>query len=88
LEIDCVLDVKLNSEVATCIYRELSSTFARLCQIIDQATSDMAASMKDLEKEIQQLESAANSAKVLRNKSDYLAKELDMFEETYLRMYN
>lgn len=70
------------------VFRELSSTFARLCQLIDQATSDMASSMKDLENEIQKLESAANSAKVLRNKSDYLAKELDMFEETYLRMYN
>lgn len=44
--------------------------------------------MKDLEQEIQKLDGAANSAKVLRNKSDYLAKELDMFEETYLRMYN
>ena len=48
----------------------------------------MATDMKDLENEIQQLESAANAAKVLRNKSDYLAKELQMFEETYLRMYN
>lgn len=69
-------------------FRELSSTFARLCQLIDQATSDMSSDMKDLEQEIQKLDSAANSAKVLRNKSDYLAKELDMFEETYLRMYN
>lgn len=48
----------------------------------------MASTMKELEGEIQQLEVAANSSKVLRNKSDYLAKELDMFEETYLRMYN
>lgn len=44
--------------------------------------------MKNLEKEIQQLENAANAAKVLRNKCDYLTQELDMFEETYLRMYN
>ena len=48
----------------------------------------MASTMKELEKEVQLSEAAANSAKVLRNKSDYLAKELDMFEETYLRMYN
>ncbi len=66
----------------------MSTTFARLCQLIDQATSDMGNDMKELQKEIQQLEAAANSAKVLRNKSDYLGKELDMFEETYLRMYN
>lgn len=70
------------------IFRELSSTFARLCQLIDQATSDMATNMKSLENEIQKLESAANSAKILRNKSDYLAKELDMFEETYLQIHN
>ncbi|KAK7576456.1 hypothetical protein V9T40_012742 [Parthenolecanium corni] len=70
------------------VQQELSSTFARLCQLIDQATSDMSSDMKDLEQEIQKLDGAANSAKVLRNKSDYLAKELDMFEETYLRMYN
>lgn len=68
------------------VQQELSSTFARLCQLIDQATSDMGSTMKELEREVQLLEAAANSAKVLRNKSDYLAKELDMFEETYLRI--
>lgn len=70
------------------VQQELSSTFARLCQLIDQATSDMATNMKSLENEIQKLESAASSAKILRNKSDYLAKELDMFEETYLQIHN
>lgn len=45
----------------------------------------MASTMKALETEIQHLEVAANSAKVLRNKSDYLTKELEMFEEAYLK---
>jgi outer membrane murein-binding lipoprotein Lpp len=53
-------------------YRELSSTFARLCHLIDEATNDMDAEIKTLDKEIKQLEEAANSAKVLRNKANYI----------------
>ncbi|KAK9504963.1 hypothetical protein O3M35_009129 [Rhynocoris fuscipes] len=67
------------------VQQELSSTFARLCHLVDEATTEMGSEMKSLEKELRALEEAANSAKVLRNKASYLQKELDMFEQVYLR---
>lgn len=42
--------------------------------------------IKTLEKEVRQLEEAANSAKVLRNKANYIAKELEMFVDAYLKV--
>ncbi|XP_073993525.1 mitochondrial assembly regulatory factor isoform X2 [Rhodnius prolixus] len=67
------------------VQQELSSTFARLCHLVDEATTEMGGEMKSLEKELRALEEAANSAKVLRNKASYLQKELDMFEQVYLK---
>uniref|UniRef100_A0A069DW95 Putative transmembrane gtpase marf n=1 Tax=Panstrongylus megistus TaxID=65343 RepID=A0A069DW95_9HEMI len=67
------------------VQQELSSTFARLCHLVDEATTEMGSEMKSLEKELRALEEAANSAKVLRNKASYLQKELDMFEQVYLK---
>lgn len=66
------------------VEQELSSTFARLCQLVDRATDDMHDEMKKLDSELKQIEEASNSAKVLRNKAHYLIKELDMFQEAYL----
>lgn len=68
------------------LYRELSSTFARLCQLVDEATNHMDVEIKTLEKEIRQLEEAANSAKVLRNKANYITKQLEMFDDAYLKL--
>ncbi|PSN36005.1 Transmembrane GTPase Marf [Blattella germanica] len=68
------------------VQQELSSTFARLCHLVDEATNDMDSEMKTLEKEIRQLEEAANSAKVLRNKANYITKELEMFDDAYLKL--
>jgi len=57
-----------------------------LCHLVDEATDDMHAEIKTLEKEIRQLEEAANSAKVLRNKANYITKELEMFDDAYLKV--
>ncbi|XP_044732755.1 transmembrane GTPase Marf isoform X2 [Chrysoperla carnea] len=67
------------------VQQELSSTFARLCHLVDEATGEMDVRLKDLEIEIRSLEEAAGSAKVLRNKANYLSNELDLFEDAYLR---
>lgn len=67
------------------VQQELSSTFARLCHLVDEATTEMGSDMKTLEKDLLRLEEAATSAKVLRNKASYLTKELGMFDEVYLR---
>lgn len=68
--------------------RELSSTFARLSQLVDDATNDMDIEIKTLEKEIKQLEEAASSAKVLRNKANYITQELEMFDDAYLKLHD
>nr|CAD7203287.1 unnamed protein product [Timema douglasi] len=67
------------------VQQELSSTFARLCHLVDEATNDMHAETKTLDRELRHLEEAVNSAKVLRNKANYVTKELEIFEEAYLR---
>uniref|UniRef100_A0A1B6EQB9 Dynamin-type G domain-containing protein n=4 Tax=Proconiini TaxID=565685 RepID=A0A1B6EQB9_9HEMI len=66
------------------VQQELSSTFARLCHLVDEATHEMDSEIKTLERQVRMLEEAANSAKVLRNKATYLNKELLIFDETYL----
>ncbi|XP_046390603.1 transmembrane GTPase Marf isoform X2 [Ischnura elegans] len=68
------------------VQQELSSTFARLCHLVDESTSEMDAKMKALEKEVKLLDDAANKAKVLRNKANYLSKELEMFDDCYLKI--
>ncbi len=65
-------------------FRELSSTFARLCHLVDENLTDMQNDIKQLETELRALDEVATSAKVLRNKANYLAGELDRFDQSYL----
>lgn len=44
--------------------------------------------LKKLDAEILTLEEAASSAKVLRNKANYVTKELEMFDDVYLKTDN
>lgn len=70
------------------VQQELSSTFARLCHLIDQATSEMDSELQSIAKTLQILENAASCAKVLRNKANYLTNELDLFDAVYLKSLN
>lgn len=70
------------------VYRELSSTFARLCHLVDETSKEMDVELKKLDSEVMSLEEAASSAKVLRNKANYVTKELEMFDDVYLRADN
>ncbi|XP_014208736.1 transmembrane GTPase Marf isoform X2 [Copidosoma floridanum] len=67
------------------VQQELSSTFARLCHLIDESTSEMDSELKTIAIKIRTLEEAATNAKVLRNKANYLANELDLFDAAYLK---
>lgn len=69
-------------------YRELSSTFARLCHLIDETTTEMDSELKNIASTIRILEEATSSAKVLRNKANYLTNELDLFDAAYLKSLN
>ena len=69
-------------------YRELSSTFAQLCHLVNEAINEMDAEIKMLGEKIKQLEEAANSAEVLRNKAKDIAEHLDIFDDAFLKLHN
>merc|ERR1711872_1206164 len=66
------------------VQQELSSTFARLCHMVDETTADMSDEVKKIDASIKDLEEVANRSKVLRNESSFLGNKLDMFQTTYL----
>ncbi|KAL6430225.1 hypothetical protein ACFW04_007752 [Cataglyphis niger] len=70
------------------VQQELSSTFARLCHLIDQATSDMDNELKTIANTLAILEKAAFKAKHLRNEANFLINELDTFDAAYLKPLN
>ncbi|XP_066585247.1 transmembrane GTPase Marf isoform X2 [Prorops nasuta] len=70
------------------VQQELSSTFARLCHLVDEATSEMDSELKTIASTLRILEDATSSAKVLRNKANYLTNELDLFDQAYLKSLN
>merc|ERR1711879_986861 len=67
------------------VQQELSSTFARLCHLVDESAAEMKDSAKTLERDIKELEEIAARAKVLRNQATFLGNKLEMFESTYLQ---
>jgi len=67
------------------VQQELSSTFARLCHLVDEAKVDMEGEIYTLEKEIGQLEEIVNASKILKNKAGYLVSQLDTFIQQYLQ---
>lgn len=66
-------------------HRELSGTFARLCRVVDTATTDMTEELKSIEGELTILEANQKKIKLLRNKANYIGSELDIFDTNYLR---
>lgn len=65
--------------------RELSCTFAGLCRVVDQSTTDMQSELKTIEHALGKLETVQKQIKLLRNKSNYIANELDIFENNYIK---
>ncbi|RWS17962.1 Transmembrane GTPase Marf-like protein [Dinothrombium tinctorium] len=66
------------------VQQELTSTFARLCHLVDETLSEMQLQIKELDKDIERLSECANNAKSIKNKACLIANELDNFIETYL----
>lgn len=75
----------ISSNCSHQVQQELSSTFAKLCHLVDEATGNMIDDLKELEGQVTRLDSAGNRAKVLRNKANYLMHELELFQETYIK---
>nr|CAG4651598.1 EOG090X01A3 [Triops cancriformis] len=66
------------------VQQELSSTFARLCHLVDETITEMQCDITQLEKEIKALDETLSSSKSLRNKANYLIGELVRFEKAFL----
>merc|ERR1712117_507402 len=67
------------------VQQELSSTFARLCHLVDETTGEMKDDIKRIDAELAAMEENAARAKVLRNQAAFLSNKLEMFESTYLQ---
>merc|ERR1712083_140269 len=67
------------------VQQELSSTFARLCHLVDETTNDLKEDAKNLDRVVKELEETGSRAKVLRNQATFLNNKLEMFDQTYLR---
>lgn len=68
------------------VQQELSSTFARLCRLIDNATTQMTSELKETENSLGMLESNQKQIKLLRNKANYITNELEIFEANYIKI--
>jgi mitofusin len=66
------------------VQQELSSTFARLCLLVDETTNEMKDDIKHIDKVLKDLEESVNKSKVLKNQANFLTNKLELFEHTYL----
>ncbi|OWF56197.1 mitofusin-2-like isoform X2 [Mizuhopecten yessoensis] len=66
------------------VQQELSSTFARLCNQVDLSKNKLQGEIGDLDKSLAHLKEISAKAKLLRNKSDWLDKQLNGFIEEFL----
>lgn len=67
------------------VQQELSSTFARLCRVVDTATTDMNSELKEIENSLAVIEANQKQIKVLSNKANFIQRELDIFESNYIK---
>lgn len=70
------------------VQQELSTTFARLCQLVDESATDLNDEMKNLDRELNMLTQSTEVSKLLRNKAELLKVELKQFDDTFLCLRN
>jgi len=70
------------------VQQELSTTFARLCQLVDESATDLNEEMKNLDRELNMLAQSTEVSKSLRNKAESLKTELKQFDDTFLCLRN
>uniref|UniRef100_A0A0K2US70 Dynamin-type G domain-containing protein n=1 Tax=Lepeophtheirus salmonis TaxID=72036 RepID=A0A0K2US70_LEPSM len=66
------------------VQQELSSTFARLCHLVDETVCDINEDIKHVDEVLKNLNATAEESKVLKNKASYIRGELELFEKTFL----
>merc|ERR1719273_2947262 len=68
------------------VQQELSSTFARLCHLVDETTADLKEGIDRVDETLKHLDEGANRSKVLRNQANFIANKLDLFDRSYLSL--
>jgi len=86
-KLNCIVDLT-GSNCSHQVQQELSSTFARLCKVVDETITEMRKEINDLEKELNRLDTCLSSIRVLKNKARYCQIELDNFEFKFLREHD
>lgn len=67
------------------LFRELSSTFARLCRVVDTASTEMNEELKQIESSLGVIETNQKQIKLLKNKANYIMNELEIFDSNYIK---
>ncbi|XP_050424672.1 transmembrane GTPase Marf isoform X2 [Adelges cooleyi] len=70
------------------VQQELSTTFARLCQLVDESASDLTDQMRYIDRQLQVLAQSTEVSKILRNKAEFLKSELRHFDDNFLSLRN
>lgn len=70
------------------VQQELSTTFARLCRLVDESATDLNDQMKKLDYELKMLAQSTEVSRALKNKADFLKSELKQFDDTFLCLRN
>ncbi|XP_015258214.1 PREDICTED: mitofusin-1 [Cyprinodon variegatus] len=67
------------------VQQEMATTFARLCQQVDQTQKELEENICRLTANIDELEKVQSRSKILRHKATELEKQLEEFTNQYLR---
>ncbi|XP_070764543.1 mitofusin-1b [Enoplosus armatus] len=67
------------------VQQEMATTFARLCQQVDQTQKELEAEIRQLTAKIDQLETVQSHSKSLRHKATDLERQLEVFTNQYLQ---
>lgn len=70
------------------VQQELSTTFARLCRLVDESATDLNDQMKKLDYELKMLAQSTEVSRTLKNRADFLKAELKQFDDTFLCLRN
>uniref|UniRef100_A0A672JRD1 Dynamin-type G domain-containing protein n=1 Tax=Salarias fasciatus TaxID=181472 RepID=A0A672JRD1_SALFA len=67
------------------VQQEMATTFARLCQQVDQTQKELEGEIRQLTAKIDQLETVQSQSKSLRHKATELERQLEAFTNQYLQ---
>ncbi|XP_054644801.1 mitofusin-1b isoform X2 [Dunckerocampus dactyliophorus] len=70
------------------VQQEMATTFARLCQHVDQTQKELETQIHQLTAKIDQLETVQNHSRTLRHKASELEAQLESFSKQYLQHHH